>query len=171
MLKLLGKSLTRCSNNVRQRTLIATICIDLIVRTCRSISATLLTVRELNLSYNTISNSNVKCPTVLALCQRIDAIRNRRARSLAFGNSRSHTCFQSILRICFRDFRLRSHNNRASLGNNLLLVRLVNVASQSRNQQGGQDGQDDQDDDELDQGEALLVLHFANFLEHDKFLQ
>lgn len=74
------------------------------------------------------------------------------------------------LAVQLRSLSLSSHNDHAALGNNLLLVRLVDVTSQSRDQQGGQDGQDDQNDDELDLGEALLVLHFANFLEHNKFL-
>ena len=37
-------------------------------------------------------------------------------------------------------------------------------------QEAREPSQDDQDDDELYQGEALLILHFANFLEHNKFL-
>lgn len=75
------------------------------------------------------------------------------------------------LAVQLRSLSLSSHNNHAALGNNLLLVCLVDVAGEGGDQQGGQDDQDDQDDDELYQSEALLVLHFANFLEHDKFLQ
>lgn len=59
-------------------------------------------------------------------------------------------------------------NSSGTVTRPLFIFSLVDVAGQGGDQQGGKDGQDDQDDDELDQGEALLVLHFANFLEHDK---
>lgn len=77
---------------------------------------------------------------------------------------------QSSLTISLRNLSLCSHNNLTSGSNNLLTVSFVDIASQSRHQHSGKDGQDDQNDDELYQGEALLVLHFANFLEYDKFL-
>ena len=60
------------------------------------------------------------------------------------------------LTISLRQFRLNSHSNHASFSDNLLLVGLVNVASQSRNQQGGQDSQNDQNDDQFNEGEALF---------------
>ena len=59
---------------------------------------------------------------------------------------------------------LGSHGDLASLRNNLFLVGLVNVTSQRRDKQSGQDGQDDQDDDQLDEGEALFVFQFFEYL-------
>ena len=63
-----------------------------------------------------------------------------------------------VFAVLLRDFRLSGHDDLTGSRNKLFVVRLVNIASQSRNQQGGQNGQDDQNDDELYQGEALLVL-------------
>ena len=68
--------------------------------------------------------------------------------------------------VLLRNFRLSGNDNATSGSNNLLIVRLINIARQSGDQQGGQDGQDDENNDEFDEGEALLVLHFTNFLEH-----
>lgn len=62
--------------------------------------------------------------------------------------------------IGLRSFRLSSHNDHTGLRNNLLLVGLVNVASQRRNQQSGQDGQDDQNDDQLDEVKPFLSFSF-----------
>ena len=59
------------------------------------------------------------------------------------------------------------HGNRTRLSNNLLLVGLINVASQSGDQQGSQDSQDDQNHDQLDQGKTFAVLEFTNFFEHN----
>ena len=72
------------------------------------------------------------------------------------------------LTISLGQFSLNSHNDHTGLRNNLLLVCLVNVASQRRNQQGGQNSQNDQNNNQLDEGEALFVLQF---LEHIVFLQ
>ena len=57
-----------------------------------------------------------------------------------------------VLAVSLGSLRLGRNNNLTSGSNNLFVVCLVNVASQSRNQQSGQDGQDDQDDDQLDEG-------------------
>jgi len=62
--------------------------------------------------------------------------------------------------VLFRHNSLCGHNRRASLCNNRFLASLVNVASQSRNQQSGQDCQDDQNDYKLYKGEALFVFQF-----------
>ena len=56
--------------------------------------------------------------------------------------------------------RLRCHNNVTGLCFDGLFLCLVNVASQSRNQQRRQNCQDDQDDDQLDEGETLFVFQF-----------
>ena len=80
----------------------------------------------------------------------------------------SRGTISSHFAISFRAFGLSCHDNHTGLRNNLLLVGLVNIASQRRNQQRGQDGQDDQNDDQLDEGEALFVFQF---FEHLVFLQ
>ena len=72
----------------------------------------------------------------------------------------------ALSEIILRNFRLSGNDNATSGSNNLLIVRLINIARQSGDQQGGQDGQDDENDDELDEGEALLILHFTNFIKH-----
>lgn len=63
-----------------------------------------------------------------------------------------------------RSLSLSSHNDHTSFSDNLLLVGLVNVAGQSGDEQSGQDGQDDQNDDQLDEGEALFVFQFFEYL-------
>ena len=50
----------------------------------------------------------------------------------------------------------------------VLLTGLVNIASQSRNQQGGQNSQNDQNNDQFDEGEALFVLQFLEHLVSSK---
>lgn len=75
--------------------------------------------------------------------------------------SKSSIAVSSALCVDFLQLSLRSHNDHTGLGNDLLLVSLVDVAGQGGDQQGGQDGQDNQNDDELDQGEALLYSSFC----------
>ena len=66
--------------------------------------------------------------------------------------------------VAFGHRSLRSSQNHRAFSNQRLLTSLVNIASQSRNQQGSQDSQNDQNNDQFDEGEALFVLQFLNIL-------
>ena len=127
----------------------ARICIGL------RIGSSILTIGKDNTSNYTLFTSNIRnrnrvFPTSRGFCQST--------------NLRQCTFVKGFVQaVILRCSSLRSNNNRTALSNNLFLVRLINIASQSGDQQGGQDGQDDENNDELDEGEALLVSSFCEF--------
>ena len=166
--KLFCKALTSCSNNISKRSLI--ICINnILVCICSSVSAALLSVREFHNRYYTISNSNVKSPAIFAFCKIIDTVCNSSTSCLTRSSRSCCSSFWKLIAcICLANLCLSRHNNRTSLRNNLLIVGLINVASQCRNQQRGQDSQNNQNNDQFDEGEALFVFQF---FEHLVFLQ
>ncbi len=64
------------------------------------------------------------------------------------------------LAISLRHAGLSRDNNLTAFGSNLVLVRLINIPRQCRDEQGGQNSQDNQNDDQFDEGEALFVFQF-----------
>ena len=97
------------------------------------------------------------------LCQRCNLSQRH-----IFAITKYNVCTNILLRISLIAQSLCSNNYLTRFRNNGLFFRLVNLASQSRNQQGGQDSQNDQNNDQLDEGEALFVFQF---FEHLVFLQ
>lgn len=78
-------------------------------------------------------------------------------------NSGSLTCA-----VCFIIQCLSSHYNLTSFSNNLLLTSLINITSQSRDQQSCQNRQNNQNYDQLYQRKAAL-LAAALLLQRDHF--
>ena len=114
-------------------------------------SKTVITISYIRNSARVI-NRDVKRALYLCELQQFIAV----SAHILFNLSLFISCIRLQCTVCGRSFRLSSHNDHTGLRNNLLLVCLVNVAGQSRNQQGSQDSQNDQNDDQFNEGEALF---------------